>query len=630
MVNFKVIIFLLISASAHAQLTDLTAIWKDHEYSGEQLFKEGLYEAAIVSFEAQHVQDENNTQVIIRLAESYMHLGNYKEAEHYFNILGKSYELDKAYFEEYANVLLANGKREEALAYYNQIIEINPENKVPRAKIQGIKEWESFFQDEAYMKISEVPFNTADAEYGIRRYGKSLGFTSSRIKDQIIQHNYMREESKLTSIYTVVYDSDKTNEPAILEIDDFRKRNDGPYSEFGSLYAISRSQENIANQAHLGIFFYEMDSSNRITYAYNFPFNSPTYSVTHPAFSEKGDTLFFASNMQAGFGGYDLYYSVYRNNLWSSPVNMGEPINTSKNELFPYSDKGNLYFSSEGHAGIGGLDTYKVVHKKRDILIENLGSPINSGWDDFAIFVNGMHGFISSNRPGGKGLDDIYEFFVEDKPKVIEPVDVNISILDNLNEIPVTDATVLVISSNDTLEVQSNELGEINEKLMPGDYAVMVTREPYVDFSFRVTIEEDNAIKQMVRLEPAMAIHVVSPDSIMFKFGEYSLLHKLADQELDDIVQTLLDYPEFNLEISAHTDARGTHDYNIWLSERRAETAANYIIGKGIDTSRIHSYGYGETRLLNNCRDGVRCSDDLHAVNRRIEFDFIRKESEED
>ena len=127
----------------------------------------------------------------------------------------------------------------------------------------------------------------------------------------------------------------------------------------------------------------------------------------------------------------------------------------------------------------------------------------------------------------------------------------------------------------------------------------------------------------------SVVTHIVSPDSILFGYGKYLLLESAPTSELDAIVETLIEYPEFILEISAHTDSRGNKDYNQWLSMKRASSAANYILSSGIEESRVVQYGYGETKLLNNCRDGIKCSAKLHAVNRRIEFDFKRADPPE-
>lgn len=617
-----------VSLNVQAQLTNLTEIWKDHEFKGDELYLEGLYEAAIEYYSLEFEDDKVNHQAMAKMARAYKKLGNYKEAGRYFGILGNSFQLDTIYFEDYADVLLANQDTEKALKYYQAVLDIQPDNIPVANKISGIRDYSEYFRDEEYTSIQEVTFNTESSEYAIRKMKENLTFVSSRITDRIVQHNYLRDESKLTTLYKLKNKGDKANAPLPITFDKYRSRNDGPITGFGDEIAVSRS--NISKgeyRFNLGIYFYSLDSLDRLVFSHQFPHNSPDYSTTHPAFSSNGDTLFFASDMPGGYGGLDIYYSVRRNSIWSAPVNIGPGINTSKNEIYPYSSLGTLYFSSDGHPGLGGIDTYLVKIDNGDVKSVNLGSPINSGWDDFAIYTEGSDGFISSNRPGGKGLDDIYSFFSLPKPKIVEPVSINLSILDKLNDLPVDKAEIILMSESDTLVINSDENGAINSQIMPGEYNVNVRRQPYIDFTFNISIEEGNDVKQMILLEPAIAIHVVSPDSIMFKFGDYTLLHEEADEELDAIVKTLVDYPELNLIISAHTDSRGEIEYNQWLSERRAETAANYIINAGIDADRIQKNGYGETRLLNNCRDGVRCLEKFHAVNRRLEFDFERVEN---
>jgi outer membrane protein OmpA-like peptidoglycan-associated protein len=374
----------------------------------------------------------------------------------------------------------------------------------------------------------------------------------------------------------------------------------------------------------LGIYFYREDEKGKLVYDSEFPFNESTYSATHPAFNSTGDTLFFASDMAGGFGGMDIYYSTLVGTVWLAPINVGELINTAKNEIYPFVDQGILYFSSDGHPGLGGIDTYTVSEVDGNSEISNLGYPLNTSWDDFGIYINDDHGFIASNRPEGQGSDDIYEFQLLPIPIIIEPVEFSLTLSDESNNAPIIDAQVKFIQDVDTIAYTSNRDGVVIDSLMPGNYLVEVKKHSYEDYSFDLYLEERINIEKKVELTSSIVTHIVSPDSILFKYGKYLLLDTAPTTELDAIVQTLNDYPEFMLVISAHTDSRGKSAYNQWLSEKRAASAANYILSSGIDGSRIIQKGYGETRLLNNCRDGVKCSAKFHAVNRRLEFDFKR------
>jgi len=343
-------------------------------------------------------------------------------------------------------------------------------------------------------------------------------------------------------------------------------------------------------------------------------------------FNNSGDTLYFASDMAGGFGAMDIYYSTLAGSVWMSPVNLGGLVNTARNELYPFIEDGTLYFSSDGHPGLGGIDTYKVIEEDGKEKISNLGYPLNTSWDDFGIYINDNKGFIASNNPQGKGSDDIYEFYLLPIPIVIEPVELSLLFLDESTKAPIIEADVKLIHNFDTLSYTSDKAGMVIDSLMPGNYLVEVKKHSYQDFSFNIALEERVNINKKVELTSSIVTHIVSPDSILFKYGKYLLLDTAPTSELDAIVSTLNEYPEFNLHISAHTDSRGKHEYNKWLSDKRASSAANYILSTGIDASRIIQKGYGETRLLNNCSDGVRCSAKLHAMNRRLEFDFVRVE----
>jgi tetratricopeptide (TPR) repeat protein len=410
------IVLVFIAFTSEAQLTNFSEIWKGHEFKGDQLYEDGLYEAAIEAYQKQLVDDPNNKNAIIKIAEAYKHLGNYKMAGRYFHTLGRSFQLPDQYLEEYADVLLAEGNLEEALGVYHSVLDKNPENKVVQAKIHGIENWDNFFTYQDFAEIENTPFNTEAAEFGIRKFAQGMAFTSSRIDDGLVRHNYLRDAGKLTALYTVASETD--NSAQLLELEQLKKSNDGPHAVFGYNYVISRSFPAANNSgAVLGLYFYQLQEDGSLEMLQPFDFNSPEYSITHPAYNSRGDTLYFVSDMPSGFGGFDLYYSIYRNNSWSPPVNLGDLVNTAGDELFPYSDNGKFYFSSNGRAGLGGLDLYNLVSEDDSSYVENMGAPVNSGWDDFGIYIEGNEGYISSNRPGGKGLDDIYKVKLLPRPK---------------------------------------------------------------------------------------------------------------------------------------------------------------------------------------------------------------------
>jgi outer membrane protein OmpA-like peptidoglycan-associated protein len=623
-----IIILLTISSLAHGQLTNFSELWRSQEYRGDRLFSQGLYESAIESYKKEIEQNKVNANATARIAESYKILGHYDLSRRYYDILANTGQLDDLkHYENYADVLLSSSKSERAMMYYQMALKEEPENNVLKDKILGINMSEEFTRNAEYIIINPVSFNTEDSEYGMRPYRNKYSFTSNGVTDIIIHHNYLRDLDGISNVFIVDYDSSSVYEPEILNINDYRLKNDGPLSLSGDLIAISRNNsQKSGKQNKLGIFFYREDEKGKLVHTSDFPFNSAEHSVTHPYFNSTGDTIYFASDMPGGFGGMDIYYSPNVGSVWLAPVNLGEKINTARNEIYPFSDGTTLFFSSDGHPGLGGIDTYKIITEQGNKKVTNLGYPLNTSWDDFGIYIDGDRGFIASNNPDGKGSDDIYEFQLLPIPIIIEPIAFKLSLTDSLSNTPITSALVSVIQDLDTMSYTSDMEGVIEDNIMPGDYLVDVRKRSYVDYSFSISVDEHIDIERKIGLTSSVVTHIVSPDSILFKYGKYLLLESAPTAELDAIVETLNDYPEFILEISAHTDSRGTQEYNQWLSIKRASSAANYILSTGIDGSRIIQTGFGETKLLNNCRDGIKCSAKLHAVNRRLEFDFKRVE----
>ncbi len=297
--------------------------------------------------------------------------------------------------------------------------------------------------------------------------------------------------------------------------------------------------------------------------------NSDSCSVGHPALSPDGNTLYFVSDMKGGFGETDLYSCTREGNGWGKPVNLGPAVNTAGKEMFPYAaENGDLYFSSDGLPGFGGLDLF--VTRKVDgkwLTPKNLGSPVNSPADDFSLVTggDGNTGLFSSNRPGGAGGDDIYSFAsipVETPKPPVPPA---------ITAVPKPPAPPAI--SIDTLQVN----------------------KPY-------------------RIE-----------NIFYDFDKWNIRED-ARKPLNQLVALMKRYP-ITIELGSHTDCRGSEEYNRVLSQKRAESAVQYIISQGIDPSRIRAKGYGKSQLANrcNCTTGVECSEAGHQYNRRTEFRILSK-----
>ncbi|MFX0557256.1 OmpA family protein [Maribacter sp. CXY002] len=366
------------------------------------------------------------------------------------------------------------------------------------------------------------------------------------------------------------------------------------------------------------------------------PFNNDSYSVANPALSPDGKTLYFASDMPGTFGQSDLFMVAINNDrTFGTPVNLGPNINTEARETFPFvTSEEIMYFSSDGHPGLGGLDVFATKIKRQDFTgkVLNVGEPVNSRFDDFTFIFNEAtrDGYVASNREDGLGYDDIYSF-IEKEPLVFDCIQqITGTVRDKISNELLVGATIKVINENneEILSTITDSKGEYSLTLdcNKGNFvrALMEGYIPYeeyigvsdgkpkiIDFYLerdRITAGFGDDLAKLLQLS-----------TIYFDFDKYDI-RKDSEVEIEKVIAAMEKYPSLKLKVNSHTDSRGPAAYNLWLSQKRAESTINYMIRKGISKDRLVSEGYGESRLLNECADGVSCTREKHNVNRRSEF----------
>ncbi|MGB7395776.1 MAG: OmpA family protein [Pricia sp.] len=395
-----------------------------------------------------------------------------------------------------------------------------------------------------------------------------------------------------------------------------------------------------------GINHLKIYRSNKVgeewTEAVEVSFNSDEYSTGHPALSPDGKQLYFVSDMPGSIGKSDIFVvDILDDNRFSEPRNLGPEINTDKREMFPFFNGEHLYFSSDGHTGLGGLDVFQSAYDTEEGFAEvfNLGKPINSKKDDFSYIVNedNAKGFFASNRDGGKGDDDIYSF----KRLEIEEVPVNNNaIAGTVTELVTGDLmpkTLIELLDENGIklkETKTDNDGSFMFEDLEGNtkYTLKTVKGKFIDNEKLVTTEENELINvdvNMKRLEEMIAIEdgikKIKTEMIYFSFDKSSIRPDAA-KELDKLVSVMKEYPGIAIKIESHTDSRGSRVYNEYLSDKRAKSTRDYIVSQGIAPDRIESaIGYGESQLLNQCDGTVRCTEEEHVLNRRSEFIIVRE-----
>ncbi|MEQ9304983.1 MAG: OmpA family protein, partial [Marinoscillum sp.] len=369
--------------------------------------------------------------------------------------------------------------------------------------------------------------------------------------------------------------------------------------------------------------------------------NLPDSWDSTPALSPDGGTLYFSSTREGGYGGADIYSAqLNRRGRWVDVQNLGPQVNTPGEEMFPFvSEDGRLYFSSNGHPGFGNLDLFVATRRRGKITVENLGQPMNSSSDDFAMYQFDLtRGFFSSNRPGGKGDDDIYTFVNEDPDlKVVNYYVVGTTYTTD-------DAGEKIILPNTKVELVAEDGEIVNESFTTEDgkfkfrvYAeenynligektdYFTTRKVFTtlgksvdrttlkDFITNVTFSTEIMMDRIV-LEKAIVLN-----NIYYDLDKWDIRPDAA-KVLDSLVLIMKDNPDIFIELGSHTDARAPDDYNMELSQKRAKSAVDYIISNGVRTDRIVARGYGETQLIIQ----NATTEEQHQRNRRTEFKVLR------
>jgi len=523
--------------------------------------------------------------------------------------------------------------------------------------------------------VSSIDLNTKNSDFGTAFYGEDkLVFATPKKSITFVNDVWEENGQRFLDLYVAdIISSGQIANPKPLKGDVNTRYHEADVIFTKDLKTVYFTRNNYYNKklakdgkeiTNLAMFKATVNEKEEWVNIIPMPFNDVQYSVGHPALSKDEKTLYFVSDMPGTLGQTDLFKAQINESGFGNPINLGPKVNSTSKEFSPFVDGDVLYFSSDRSGGMGGLDVYgsKITEYPPEPVL--LNAPINSSGDDFVFIINEVtrEGYVSSNRQGGIGDDDLYSFIE------LEPIEFKCQQIIS-GEVRDKNTTEIIKGAN--VSIKDAE-GTIIENVIVGDegnfsfvvfcetsYVLEGSKENYTSQSKPITTsaEADKKLKLLVllgtgsisELETPLAIvveeelkpegmpdiipeeiikvrpstYIVNIEPIYFELNS-SFLNKDAKRELDKVVELMNKYPEMIIESGSHTDSRGIEGYNVWLSTRRAKSTVSYIIDNGIDANRITGKGYGETQLINDCSDGVDCTEAEHAKNRRTEFVIIK------
>ena len=716
----KVYFILLVLCVWNSKAQNVSYLGKPLETKGDYEYTKFAYQSALEYYKRALEINEGEPLLFQKIANCYRLLNDQTNAEGWYKQVIQAGSNDYNNYLYYAQALESNQKYDDAKIWYEKYQEQAPFEERIDKKLAGLEKVKRFFGDSGYYEITPVRVNSRTPDFSSTFYKNGIVFVSGRNKSPVVQKVFTWDNSSyLDLFYAEITEDEHLERPRQFNRRLNTRYHEGPLAFYQNETKViftrnnyyegkeGRSSDDINK---LKLYFAENNDGNW-TNIEEFQYNDNEYSVGHPTISEDGDLLIFASDMIGSKGGTDLWMTKRKGNSWTAPENLGPKVNTEGNEMFPYMKNGILYFSSNGHEGLGGLDVYRASFDLKNEVGEavNLGAPLNSSKDDFGYITNddGASGYFSSNRTY-ELYDNLYHFSF-DKPRITEIAGL-VELKKDFSPIELANVYLIDSLTSDTLQlVKTDRKGRFQfEAEYDKNYIISAKKDHFSTVNIPVvntySHQKKEAIVLMERLElvakviaidkvtkeliPKPHIIVLNPlhgnsltptridvDTFEYviqpnityvvggakryyftehvdhfsgneKYGEVFWIVPLGEIELDKaielekiyydlnkanirpdatvelnkLVTILQENPDIKIELSSHTDSRGSDAYNKALSQRRAESAVAYIIDQGISAARITARGYGEERLVNDCSNGVDCSKNEHQRNRRTEF----------
>jgi outer membrane protein OmpA-like peptidoglycan-associated protein/tetratricopeptide (TPR) repeat protein len=612
--------------------------------TGDKNYDNYAYIDAIKTYERVAEKGYKSEDMFKKLGNSYYFNSEFdKAAKWYGELFAMNAEVEPEYYYRYAQSLKSTGdltKANQMLDLFNQKSKKDTRGKLYESDRNYLDQIKA---NSGRYKIEDAGINSKYSDYGTAFYQNKIVFASARDTGSLGQRKHKWTGEYFTNLYQSDVDTDfnpnapkkfksKINTKFHESTPVFTK--DGKTVYFTRNNYIDGKKGKDENKITLIKIYKATLENDKWTNIMELPFNSNNYSAAHPALSPDEKTLYFASDMPGTFGQSDIYkVAINTNGGFGPPENLGSGINTEGKETFPFvTDENEIYFASDGHPGLGGLDVFVGKLNEKEVSnIQNLGADINSPKDDFAYVIDtkSRRGFFTSNKDGGQGSDDIYKFIETRRLACVQELYGTITDLATGAVLP---NTKLTLYDNNFKIVNTGYSDQNGNYTFPVEcglvYNVRAEKEKYTTKEQSVTILKENGRTNLsIALEKSECVVTIGDDlgkcfgiKMIYFDLDKSNIRREAALDLEKILDVLKEHPTMKLDIRSHTDSRQTHKYNEALSDRRAKSTIKWLIQNGVSPNRLTGKGYGETQLVNGCSDGVPCTEAEHQMNRRSEF----------
>jgi outer membrane protein OmpA-like peptidoglycan-associated protein len=607
------------------------------------------YSESIKTYEDLAKDGYKSKELLENLANAYYYKAEFEPAKRWYDSLFIfTQELSANTYSKYVSTLKTQQEYTKADQIMTQMGQKFPNDlrvKVYNANKEYLKNSKNA---PTTAQVKNAGINSANSDFSPAFLGDSaIVFSSTRATQKVLVSRHSWTGESYTNLYLVTQlskkgsqEKDSTSAPKGLngQINKYYNESSAVFTKDGKTMYFTRNNQlknkaktDTLNTVLLKIYKATFDGK-KWTNVKELPFNNDNYSCAHPALSPDEKELYFSSNQPGSRGMSDIYkVAILENDTYGTPENLGENINTEGRETFPFVTNDNvLIFASDARAGLGALDLYYVHLDSQYKEIKTFGAPINSPQDDFGLIYKDtlQNGFFTSNRPeDNKGKDDIYRYKTLEIPKIFK---INAIVQEETNSQPV-EAQVILLDEN---KVQIGQLTSKEGKFKFADleqqkkYFITITHPDFetyegpITFNGKVTNLVFKLKKKELELSEVDLAKILGIRIIYFDLDKH-FVREDAALELQKIADIMKEYPQMNIDVRSHTDSRSAATYNQQLSQRRADATREWLINQCIAPERLKASGYGESKLVNECADGIKCTDEQHQENRRSEFIII-------